>query len=121
MSIVIDCKNKEILRLSNSLFGLLHETILELIEKNNLELTSQLNLLLTKTDQNIYGPCAVSADIDKYLKTKKEVLLLAELVKKTIELKYNNFNQFQGCIESLWNFHNELLNYANTIKNIYQQ
>ncbi len=84
MSIVIDCKNKEILRLSNSLFGLLHETILELIEKNNLELTSQMNLLLTKTDQNIYGPGAVSADIDKYLKTKKEVLLLAELVKKQL-------------------------------------
>lgn len=115
MSVLIDCNGKKVLKFSNSLFGLLHETIISIIEQENLDLDPSFELMLKKTDQNIYGPGAVYADIAEYLKTKKEVLLFAYCVKRAIEVKYENFNQFKTCIEHLWNFYDELIKYSEVL------
>lgn len=117
MSVVIDCEGQEILRLSNSLFGLLHRTIISVIEEKQLKISDELKLLLNKTDQDNCGPGSFSPDLDKFLKNKDEVLLFADLVDEAIKLKYDNFNQFIGCIDHLNNFHNELLKYAEDLRN----
>ena len=71
-----------------------------------------MGLLLKKTDQNIYGPGAVYADIAEYLTKTNDVFILNKLVNKAIELKYDNFNQFQNCIQHLHYFQDELIKYA---------
>lgn len=114
MSVIIDLNNKEVLRIQNGIFALLHETVAELIEEKKIN-SSGINEFLKKTDQSVYGPGGVSADLSDHLKTKQEMLLLACLVKEAIELKYENFNYFIGCIDHLNEFHNKLLEYANEL------
>jgi len=116
MSVIVDCKGQEILRLSNSLFGLLHRTVISIIEVKQLQVGEHLGLLLKKTDQDDYGPGSFSPDLDKFLKHKTETLLFASLVKEAIELRYDTFNQFDNCVEKLSIFHQELLKYAEGLK-----
>ncbi len=117
MSVMIDCDRKMILKLSNLLFGVLHEAILSIIEKENIRLTSQLEPLLKETDQNTYGPGGVYADIAEYLKSRREAFLFADLVKKAIELKHDYFNRYEGCIAHLNDFHTEIVKYGQELKN----
>ena len=115
MSVAIDLNEKTVLRVQNQIFALLHETISQLIEEKKIYFPALVEFL-SRTDQNIYGPGAVFADIADHIKSKKDVLLFAELVKETIDLKYDSFNKFIGCIDHLHNFHQELLNYAEGLK-----
>ena len=115
MSVIIDLHNKKILKVQNSIFALIHETIVELIEEKKIDTGQNIALFLKKTDQDIYGPGAVSADLENYFKTKQDMLLFASLVKVTIELKHENFNRFIGCVDHLWEFYNKLIEYADQL------
>lgn len=113
MSVIIDIKNKIVLKLSNSLFGRLHRACNDLIEDSD---NDNIKKLLEDTDQDVYGPGGVYADIAVYLKRKKEVLKFAELVKKATEMEKSAFSAFENGIKSLDNFHQELLKYAEEIE-----
>ncbi len=112
MSVIIDIKKKAALRLSNSLFGRLHRACSDLFEDSD----SSIKKLLVDTDQDVFGPGAVYADIAVYLKRKKEVLTFAELIKKATEMEKNVFCEFENGMQALDNFHQELLKYAEELE-----
>lgn len=116
MSIRIDCKEKEILDVKNSIFGKLHKTIMENIEQHHLNINKDIMHLLEETDQETYGTGAVTANIADYLTKRRDVLIFAELIQKSIADNYDYFNRFENCINNLNNFHQELLNYADELK-----
>lgn len=116
MSVIIDINNKEVLKVQNSIFALLHETVISLIDAQKINISCELLELLDDTDQYVYGPGAVSADLEKYLKRKSDALLFARLIKEATVLEYNNFNKFVGCIDHLRNFHSEIIKYAEQLK-----
>lgn len=85
MAVQIFCGDIDILDTQNGSFGLLHETITDLIEKKGLQISGSFKAFLAQTDQNVYGPGGVGADISEFFKTKEEVELLANLVHEAIE------------------------------------
>jgi hypothetical protein len=117
MTIRIDLNNTEILKVKNSIYSTLNETICNLIQEKNIKVPDNIKILLQDTDQEVYGVGAVTADISDYLKDKKSVLIFADLVKQTIESEYADFNRFIGCIDHLWNFYDALIKYAQTLPN----
>lgn len=116
MSVSITYNNKTVLRVQNGIFACLHKTIVAMIEERQL-VVPNITKLLEDTDQEIYGSGVVYADISEYLKSKKDLLRFADLVKQAIEREYDYFNHFEGCIDHLWNFYHELINYVNELKN----
>ena len=115
MSVSLVYNDEHILKLSNSLFGLLHETIMEIIERENIWYSYRLHRMLIELDQNIYGAGGVFADVSEFLKTKKELLLFAYLIKETAKEKKEIFAKFGDCIKHLEEFHDKLVNYAQTL------
>ena len=111
MSVPIKCRGKLILYIKNSFFDLLHTTITEIIEKENLEITSNIEALLKKTDQSDYGPGGIIADVADYLKSTEDVLFFANLVRRAIEDQ-----ESIGHLDSIQNFYQELLKYAEELK-----
>jgi gamma-glutamyl:cysteine ligase YbdK (ATP-grasp superfamily) len=116
VTVPIYCNGKRILKIQNRMFDLLHAEIIEIIEKDEVEVTLGLEALLKKTDQGDYGPGGVIADIADYLKTKQEVIFFAELVKKSIEINKDFFNTIEGGMHAMQSFHQELLKYAEELK-----
>lgn len=116
MSVIVVCDDKIVLKLSNSYFSLFHETIMHIIEKEHLKIDSDLESLLEKLDQNVYGPGGVFADVAEFLKTKKQVIFFAELIEKAAHIRIENTNPTPGYIEKLKNLHIELVNFAQTLK-----
>lgn len=115
MTVPIMCRGKLILYTQNRLFDILHTSIINDLKDSNLTITPNIQDLLDKTDQSIYGPGGVIADISDYLTSKKDTLLFAELVKKAIEReKYAFFEVNQG-LANMYNFYEEILKYANTL------
>src|SRR3989304_7922749 len=113
MGVHIYCDSKDILDAKNTTFYLLHESINSIIEEKKIEMSSELNAMLERTDQNIYGPGGIGlVDIADYIKTKKDLLLFADLVKEGIEKEYKRAPFTDEILESLWNFHKELLKYG---------
>lgn len=102
--------------MQNRTFGWLHRSLTELIEKQGINQEGPIAEFLEKTDQDQWGPGAVSADIADYFTTKKEVLFFAELVEKAISKEKDSFKQIEGSLEVLNNFYYELLNYAQQLK-----
>lgn len=115
MSISIDLNNKEVLHVNNMIFSTLHHAIRDAAEENNIDINTNLQKLLEKTDQDVYGAGAVIADIADYLKIKNEILQLAELIQKAIMREYKFFNSYEGCIKHLQEFHQSLITYANQL------
>ena len=107
--------NEPILTLSNSLLSIFHGTIMEIIEKENIWFSYRLQFMLSLLDQQVYGPGGSCADIEEYLKTKKEMLLFAYLVKETIKEKKEIFSQFGTSLQHLEEFHDKLVNYAENL------
>ncbi len=118
MGINIDCKGKTILKIKNIVFGGLHERICLTIEKEKFSKLLILNKFLERTDQTIYGAGGIGlVDIADYFKTKHDVLLFASLVKEALEEEQKSEYPFsQEAYERLFNFHQELLNYATTLE-----
>lgn len=102
--------------MQNRSFGWLHRAITEKIEHENLKVSDGITHFLEKTDQDQYGPGGVSADIANYLKTKQEIILFAELVKEAMKKEEISFQQIDGALEALDNFHQELLKYAEELE-----
>ena len=111
MSISIRLQDKIILRCKNSIFSILHETIMKIIEKKKLKLNKLISYVLDELDQNIWGLGMVSLDISNYLKTKKDVVLFAQLVNESIHSLEKNNVLADFASEALKNFHQELIKY----------
>ena len=116
MGVRIYCDSKEILDAKNTIFGSLHESIISIIEDEKLKINSTLEAMLEKMDQRVYGIGAIWVDIADYLKTKEEVLFFADLVKRGIEKEHKQYPFIPPILDSLWNFHIELLKYREKLK-----
>ncbi len=117
MAISICCQDKVILRCRNTLFDVLHENILILIEENEIKIPANIENLLERTSQNIYGFGAIGADIADYIKTKKDLMVFSYLVKHAIEKYKEEYPDVpQSFRDVLWNFHKELLKYGEELE-----
>ena len=117
MGVKFFCKNQLILAISNSSFDSLHKRILHIIERDKIEIDENVKIFLHKTDQDIYGDGLVGSDIGKYLKTKKDVLQFSVLARQAIEEEQQTEYPYrQDVYEHLIDFCNELLKYAETLK-----
>lgn len=116
MGVRIYCGGKEILDAKNTIFGSLHDSITSIIEEEELRISSNMEAMLEKMDQRIYGTGAVWADIANYLKTKEEALFFADLVKRGIEKEHKQYPFIPPMLEDLWNFHQEILKYGEKLK-----
>ena len=112
MTVPILCQGKLILYTQNRLFDILHNAITYYIEKNDVQISHNIQALLEKTDQGVYGAGGVIADIANYLKTKEEALFFAELVRIAIEKEKEEFARIVTCLQNMQNFHQEILKYA---------
>lgn len=117
MSINIMCKDEIILRCRNSLFGVLHEEIESIIERDNLELPLNILRMLEKMDQNIYGEGPIWVDIADYLKTQRDVGLFVSLVSDAIKKYKEDYPTVpQDYRDVLWGFHDELAQYGKSLE-----
>ena len=112
MGVRIRCDKKEILDVRNAIFAFLHERILEIVEEQELELSDNLQDMLEKMDQNIYGRGCVYVDVADYIKTKRDLEVFTYLVKQGIETDTWVMPAAKGPLERLWTFHAELLKYG---------
>lgn len=118
MTIALDCRGKEVLRIKNLLFGLLYTSIMDVIEEKNIELTSSLQNMLYKMDQDIFGGGAIYVDIAHYLKTKRDVIIFANLLMDAIERKNHTAYPFQENIKKIFfDFNKAILDYAQELPN----
>lgn len=115
MSITISLKGQKVLRVKNLIFSVLHDNVDEIAEEDNIALSSNIQTLLEKTDQGIYGAGAITADLANYLESRQEALQFAELIQKAIMREYNFFNSYEGCIKHLQEFYQSLITYANQL------
>ena len=118
MGINIDCQGKTILDIKNIVFEVLHGRVLLIIEREKIKLSYDLEKLLEKTDQNIYGAGGIGLiDIVDYLKTQKDAVFFSQLVKQAIEEEQKSEYPYrQDIYEYLLIFYHELLKYAKTLK-----
>lgn len=64
-------------------------------------------------NQHIFGGRAIYVDITDYLKSKKDGLFFANLVKEAIEKEQNSPYSFREDVEKvLWEFHKAIVDYA---------
>jgi hypothetical protein len=112
MSIHIYCKGLEILHVKNSILEALHDRITQHIEDRDIKITNALQLVLNKTNQDIYGIGMGCVDLASYLKNKSDAMFFADLVKIAIESLENEKIIIPEAFVNLRKFHAELLSYA---------
>lgn len=116
MTVIINCREKQILKIRNALFGFFHDAMMKIVEENELELNSSIQELLHEMDQNVYGGGAIYADIT-HLKNKNDALVFADLVKQAIEKEQKSEYPFREDVEKLlWDFHQAIVDYAMQLK-----
>lgn len=116
MGIHIYCDKKDILDIKNVIFDIIHKSILSIIDKENLQITRNIQDMLENMDQDIYGLGAIWVDIADFIKTKEELLLFADLVKQAIEREHQERTFIPEALERLWHFHQEILKYGEKLK-----
>lgn len=75
MTVPIMCRGKLILYTQNRLFDILHTSIINDLKDSNITVNQNIQNLLDKTDQGIYGPGGVIADISDYLIKKRYLII----------------------------------------------
>jgi len=110
-------KKQLILAISSTGFYDLHKRMVDIIERKPTEWGENIKMFLKRTDQEVYGYGLVSSDVEEYLKTKKDAIQFAALVKQAIgEEQTSEYPYHAPAYERLMNFHRELLKYAETLK-----
>lgn len=82
MSVRIRYDGKEILHTKSNIVGSIHSAVLSIIEKGNIYISESLNEMLDHLYLAGYG---VDFDIAHFIKSKRDKILFAELIKKVIE------------------------------------
>ena len=115
MGVIIDCNQRAILNLKNSLFRLFYSHIIKIIEDTNIILPISVESLIDKLQMGGYG---LGTDIAKYLYNYNDTLIFSRIVREAIETTEKNY---PGLVDpakiSLWNFHKEIEEYAQELKN----
>lgn len=83
----MDLQDREILYCKNSIISSLNEIMNEIIEEESINFNQQMNDLLFKFDNAVYG-CGF--DLAEYFKNRKEAIFFCELVRKTI-IRYEEY------------------------------
>lgn len=117
MGVIIVWNEKFILDCQNVVFCMFYESILEVIEKENIQLNSQLQHLIEDLERGCDG---IGLDIARYIKTKDDLILLTNIVrtaighlcKKVPKMQYYQevYEEFYtGLLEAQKNFNENVL------------
>lgn len=114
MSVQIECKGKTILHIKNVACEMLYECILKIIDKTKISPSEDIQRLIEQFDQAGYG---IGFDIADFIKNQIDADIFALLTKEAINLYKNEVPSLPIEVkERLDNFHKELLNYAEELK-----
>lgn len=116
MSVNITCKNKVILHIKNVLFDRLYQNIIEILNKHNLKIPNNIEVMIHEMDQDSFGFGLIDVDIADYIKTKSDLLLFADLVKQAAE-KESEYSFSEPARAILFKFHDELIKYGEELEN----
>ena len=98
--------NEQILHIKNSTFETFYLCLLEVMEENQVCPNQNIAKLIEHLEQGGYG---IGVDISKYLKSKNDLLVFAELIKKAIEKFEINVPTLREDVKrTFWDFHKEL-------------
>lgn len=114
MAVILTINNQPVLRASNSIYSLLHETINQLIEEKKINNINIRNLLHT-TNQEIYGPGSVFADLAFFLKTKQDADEFILLIQAFWSIKFETLLRSPGCFSHIQEFQNELIKFSSNL------
>lgn len=96
-----------IMRASNGIMGTLYNSIMDVLEQEQLELDACVQLVVNKLELGQYGFGINFAD---YIKTKSQMAEFIQLLEKAIYQYYIEVPLLCDEVkELLWNFHNELV------------
>ncbi len=114
MSVHIDCKGRTILHVKNITCEILYQNILTSIEETGSPLSKGLQDLIEELDLGGYG---IGCDIADFIKMKKDVEIFGSLVRMAIDRYQAEVPTLSaGTKERLENFYQELLKYAEELK-----
>jgi hypothetical protein len=115
MSVRIDCEGKTILHVKNATFRFLYDNVTAAIDKRKIFLPENLRHLIEKLELGGYG---IGCDIADFIKDKKDAELFASIIKQAIVSYKAEFPTLTEDIkEGVDNFYQELLKYAEELKN----
>jgi len=104
---------------SNWVFQVVYESLYEIYLQNEIQ-NKNIKEFIESIDQETYGYGCVPRDLDKYLKTKEDYLILTDMVKKVIELvptKYG-LSEDDSVIARISEFYKNLLQLINSNEHI---
>lgn len=108
MSIAIFWNKKLLLNCQNYVFRGLHDSILATISENELNFNEELSSLIGRLEIARDG---WGFDLAKYITSKKNLLLLSNLLRNAIDRLYQKqINISLDCKEIYENFYQELIN-----------
>ena len=108
MSVIIMHKERELLRSSNIIFRGFYKSIIDYIEKNNIEFNKNLTELIEDLEAGCRG---IGLDIGDYISEESEFVSFLDLIRKSLNDLYVNIpdlaldykklfeNFYQGLIE----------------------
>lgn len=119
MGISIECNKKVVLECQNTIFGWLHEQILDLAKKcDRCKIDEQIIFMFDKMDQSKYGFGSIDIDIADFIKTSQGIAFFSELVRTALEQEEcGNVRIDLAARFCLWAFYYELVKCRQEITN----
>lgn len=113
MPVRIRLKEKTVFEGKASTLEFLYNNLIELIENRNMKVENSFQNFLNFLYQACFG---VGLDIADYLKNKKDLILLAQLLKKATNKYFEEFPYLpKDTRHSVLNFYNELVKYIDEL------
>lgn len=106
MSVIIWWKDKDVLSCANWAFRAIYDSLINLIEEDNIKLNHDLRELIEDLDQ---GGDGIGLDISDYMFTKEDSLLFINLIDKAIIKLLQDYPGIQPYKHLYENFYKELL------------
>lgn len=106
--------NDQVLHIRGSTFEVFYQSLLEVIEENNIRLSRNLLRLVDDLETGSYG---IGCNISDYIENKQDLLIFADLVKKAIR-KFDSESPDlkQSVRKTFWDFHESLLKHAEELQ-----